>query len=114
GVMTRPGYDPAREILAEAPDGRIGAYTVYWVDERNGLGHFEPVGTHEAFRRLGLARAVMAESMRRMAELGLRRVTVNHDAENLPAAKLYGALGFTRECRTHGYRRAKAQDSMSR
>ncbi|MFF0476939.1 GNAT family N-acetyltransferase [Streptomyces sp. NPDC004284] len=114
GMMTRPGYDPAHEIVAEAPDGRIGAYTVHWVDERNGLGHFEPVGTHEAFRRLGLARAVMTESMRRMAELGLRRVTVNHDAENLPAAKLYGALGFTRECRTHGYRRAKAQASMSR
>ncbi|MEV4426285.1 GNAT family N-acetyltransferase [Streptomyces sp. NPDC053792] len=114
GMMTRPGYDPAREIVAEAPDGRIGAYTVYWVDRRNGLGHFEPVGTHEAFRRRGLARAVMAESMRRMAELGLRRVTVNHDAENAPAARLYGSLGFTVECRTHGYRRAKAQDSMSR
>ncbi|WP_225804727.1 GNAT family N-acetyltransferase [Streptomyces sp. NK15101] len=114
GMMTRPGYDPAREIVAEAPDGRIGAYAVHWTDERNGLGHFEPVGTHEAFRRRGLARAVMAESMRRMAELGLRRVTVNHDAENAPAARLYGSLGFTRECRTHGYRRAKAQASMSR
>ncbi|MFF0428789.1 GNAT family N-acetyltransferase [Streptomyces sp. NPDC004520] len=114
GMMTRPGYDPAHEIVAEAPDGRVGAYTVYWSDERNGLGHFEPVGTHEAFRRLGLARAVMTESMRRMAEGGLRRVTVNHDAENLPAAKLYGSLGFTRECRTHGYRRAKDQASMSR
>ncbi|MFF6844549.1 GNAT family N-acetyltransferase [Streptomyces tanashiensis] len=114
GMMTRPGYDPAGEIVAEAPDGRIGAYTVHWVDERNGLGHFEPVGTHEAFRRRGLARAVMAESMRRMAELGLRRVTVNHNAENLPAAQLYGSLGFTLECRTHGYRRAKDQDSMSR
>lgn len=114
GMMTRPGYDPAHEIVAEAPDGRIGAYTVYWSDERNGLGHFEPVGTHGDFRRLGLARAVMTESMRRMAERGLRRVTVNHDAENLPAAELYGSLGFTRECRTHGYRRAKDQASMSR
>ncbi|MFF5284291.1 GNAT family N-acetyltransferase [Streptomyces sp. 62] len=114
GMMTRPGYDPAREIVAEAPDGRIGAYTVFWTDRLNGLGHFEPVGTHEAFRRLGLARAVMTESMRRMAELGLRRVTVNHDAENLPAAKLYGSLGFAVECRTLGYRRAKDQDSMSR
>ncbi|MER7949415.1 GNAT family N-acetyltransferase [Streptomyces sp. NPDC096079] len=114
GMMTRPGYDPGREILAEAPDGRIGAYAVHWTDARNGLGHFEPVGTHEAFRRLGLARAVMADSLHRMAALGLRRVTVNHDAENLPAAKLYASLGFTRECRTLGYRRAKGQASMSR
>ncbi|SEE00521.1 hypothetical protein [Streptomyces sp. TLI_105] len=54
------------------------------------------------------------ESVRRTAELGLRRVTVDHDAENAPAAEPYGSLGFTRECRTHGYRRAKAQASMSR
>ncbi|MEV7568964.1 hypothetical protein [Streptomyces tanashiensis] len=42
-------------------------------------------------------------------------MTVDRNAENLPAAQLYGPPGFTLECRTHdGYRRAKGQDSMSR
>lgn len=50
-VMTKPGYQPEREIVAEAPDGRIAAFAVYWVDERNRVGHFEPVGTHHDFRR---------------------------------------------------------------
>ncbi len=36
--------------MAEAPDGRIGARPVHWIGERNGLGHFEPVGTR-GYRR---------------------------------------------------------------
>ncbi|BCB83633.1 GNAT family N-acetyltransferase [Phytohabitans suffuscus] len=105
-VMTRPGYDPAREIVAVAPDGRIAAYTVYWVDGRNRTGHFEPVGTHSAFQRRGLARAVMVEAMARMAAAGMATVTVNHDAENVPARRLYESLGFTKTHETYGYRRA--------
>lgn len=103
--MTAPGYDPAREIVAEAPDGRIAAFTVYWTDEINGLGHFEPVGTHADFRRLGLAAAVMRHAMEEMRAQGVTRATVNHNAENLAARALYERLGFTREYETYGYRK---------
>ncbi|NUW30052.1 GNAT family N-acetyltransferase [Nonomuraea sp. SMC257] len=102
-VMRKPGYDPAREIVAEAPDGRIAAFAVYWTDDRNGLGHFEPVGTHPDFRRRGLARAVMLHAMHRMRPL--TTVTVNHNAENLAARKLYESIGFTPRHQTYGYRR---------
>ncbi|MEV4110186.1 N-acetyltransferase [Nonomuraea sp. NPDC049695] len=102
-VMRKPGYDPSREIVAEAPDGRIASFAVYWVDTRNGLGHFEPVGTHPDFRRRGLARAVMLYAMHRMRSL--TTVTVNHNAENLAARKLYESLGFTKRHETYGYRR---------
>lgn len=104
-LMRKPGYDPAREIVAESPDGRIAAFTVYWTDSRNGLGHFEPVGTHPDFQRRGLARAVMLHAMHQMRALGLRTVTVNHNAENLPARRLYESLGFTKHHETYGYRR---------
>ncbi|MEU4332077.1 GNAT family N-acetyltransferase [Nonomuraea dietziae] len=103
-VMDKPGYDPAREIVAEAPDGRIAAFAVYWVDELNGVGHFEPVGTHRDFQRRGLGRAVMLEAMRRMRDLGLSTVTVNHNAENTAAHALYASLGFVRTHETYGFR----------
>ncbi|MEU4547225.1 GNAT family N-acetyltransferase [Nonomuraea dietziae] len=103
-VMDKPGYDPAREIVAEAPDGRIAAFAVYWVDELNGAGHFEPVGTPRDFQRRGLARAVMLDAMRRMRDLGLSTVTVNHNAENTAARALYASLGFVRSHETYGYR----------
>jgi mycothiol synthase len=106
-VMEKPGYDPAHEIVVEAPDGRIAAFTVYWVDPRNRIGHFEPVGTHRDFQRRGLARAVMRHAMRQMRAQGMTVVTVNHDAENVPARRLYESLGFHKRHETYGFRRAR-------
>ncbi|GIG70097.1 GNAT family N-acetyltransferase [Phytomonospora endophytica] len=103
--MRAPGYDPAREIVAEAPDGRVAAFTVHWTDPRNATGHFEPVGTHTAFQRLGLARAVMLHAMRLMRDEGIATVTVNHNTVNIPARRLYESLGFERTHRTLGFRR---------
>ncbi|GAA4573265.1 hypothetical protein GCM10023193_66610 [Planotetraspora kaengkrachanensis] len=106
-VMEKPGYDPEREIVAEAPDGTIAAFAVYWTDDQNRFGHFEPVGTHRDFQRRGLARAVMSYAMARMRDRGMTTVTVNHDAGNLAARALYGSLGFERTHQTYGFRRAK-------
>ncbi|ROT33977.1 N-acetyltransferase [Micromonospora sp. HM5-17] len=108
-VMTKPGYHPEREIVVEAPDGRIATFVVYWVDGRNRAGHVEPVGTHRDFQRRGLARAAMLEAMRRMRALGLTTVSVNHNAENLPARRLYASLGFRRQYETYGYRRPRPE-----
>lgn len=88
-----------------APDGRIAAYTVYWTDTRNGLGLFEPVGTHREFRRLGLGRAVMLHAMARMRSAGLVSVSVNHNADNVAARRLYESLGFVGTDQTYGFRR---------
>lgn len=107
GMMERPGYDPGREIVVEAPDGRIAAFTVAWVDARNRIGHFEPVGTHRDFQRRGLARAAMAYALHGMRSEGITRATVNHNAENLAAKKLYEGLGFTKVHETYGYRRPR-------
>jgi mycothiol synthase len=107
-VMTRPGYDTEREIVVEAPDGRIAAFTVAWVDERNRTGHFEPVGTHADFQRRGLARAAMLHAMSHMRAEGVETATVNHNVENTPAAALYASLGFTKTHETHGYHRPVA------
>jgi mycothiol synthase len=104
-VMQKPGYDPEREIVVESPDGRIVALAVYWIDELNRTGHFEPVGTHRDFRRRGLARAAMVEAMRRMAAAGMRAATITHEAENVAALRLYESLGFRKRYETYGFRR---------
>jgi ribosomal protein S18 acetylase RimI-like enzyme len=109
--MQAPGYDPRREIVAEAPDGRIAAYTVCWMDAVNRLGHFEPVGTHSDFRRLGLAAAVMRRGMADMRAAGMTRATVNHNAENEAARRLYERLRFEREYVTYGYRATVDRDN---
>lgn len=93
-LMATPGYDPARELVVVAPDGRFAAFCILWFDHRNAEGLFEPVGTHGDFRRLGLARALLDDGMRRMREAGMRTATVVHDNDNPAAAGLYAAAGF--------------------
>jgi mycothiol synthase len=104
-VMTKPGYDPGREIVAVAPDGRIASYTIGWIDSRNKIGHFEPVGTHSDFRGRGLARAVMLYAMNQMQRDGVTIATVHHLAENIPALRLYESIGFEKRHETLGFRR---------
>ncbi|NUO99793.1 MAG: GNAT family N-acetyltransferase [Nonomuraea sp.] len=103
-MMDKPGYDPSREIVVEAPDGRVAAFAVYWLDPLNRTGHFEPVGTHPAFWRRGLAGAAMLHGLRAMRAAGMTLATVNHDAGNAAARALYRSLGFARRHETYGYR----------
>ena len=104
-VMDKPGYDAERELVAEAPDDRIGAYAVFWIDGRNRLGHLEPVGTHPDFRRRGLARSVLSHAMSRMRAAGMDSVSLTYDANNLAARRLYESTGFVHCDQTFGYRR---------
>jgi ribosomal protein S18 acetylase RimI-like enzyme len=106
-VMSKPGYDPGREIVAVAADGQIAAFTVIWLDPLNRVGHFEPVGTNAAFRRRGLARAVMLEGLVRMGMAGMRSATVEYDATNAAGAALYAKMGFVTRFETFGFRRAR-------
>ncbi|MEZ4712755.1 MAG: GNAT family N-acetyltransferase [Caldilineaceae bacterium] len=105
-VMRRPYYRPQNEIVAVAPDGRVAAFTVIWLDHVNKVGEFEPVGTHSDFRRLGLARAVMLHGLARMKQQGMARATVEHLADNAPARELYRSLGFQKKYETLGFKKA--------
>jgi ribosomal protein S18 acetylase RimI-like enzyme len=104
-VMRKPGYWPAREIVAAAPDGRVAAFTVIRLDAVNRIGQFEPVGTHPDFQRQGLARALMLHALRVMQRQGMQTATVGHDATNVAARELYRSLGFWKKYETLGYRR---------
>ena len=48
-VMRTPGFHVDRELVVVAPDGRLAAFAVYWVDPVSGTGLFEPVGCHRIF-----------------------------------------------------------------
>ena len=104
-VMQQPGYDPQRELVVVAPDGTLAALTVVWLDRLNSTGLLEPVATHSAHRRRGLARALLCAALELMRASGMQTAQVEHDASNAPAAALYADLGFTPIETTYGYRR---------
>ena len=100
------------EGFSLSEDGTVARATI-WFDEVNLVGLFEPVETDEAFRRLGLARAVMTEGLHHMRAAGMQTARVEHDITNEAAAALYESLGFAVAFDTVGYRRGVAPTNPS-
>jgi ribosomal protein S18 acetylase RimI-like enzyme len=98
-----PGYDPGLHLFAEAAGGGFAAFAGLTVDESNRFAQFEPVGTHPDHLRLGLARAVMAEGMRRLRDRGHVDLVYVGTGSAVPANRLYRALGFGDEQVEHAW-----------
>jgi ribosomal protein S18 acetylase RimI-like enzyme len=85
------------------------SYGLVWLDAVNGVGEFEPVGTHQDFRRMGLARAVCLHAMHRLRAAGASTAIVyaRGDAAYPVPARLYEALGFRAGDRTSVHSRPR-------
>ena len=106
-VRSTAAFRSDLDCVVEAPDGSIAAYTLAWFDDVNRVGEFEPVGTHERHRRLGLARAVGLFALERLRDVGARTAIVacRGDAAYPAPAKLYESIGFREVSRQLAYRR---------
>ena len=93
-MMQLPCYHRDLDIVTVAPDGVIAAYVNGWIDPLNRIGDFGPVGALAAYRRLGLTRAALLESLRRMQAHGMDRVCISTGVSNEPAQRLYQSIGF--------------------
>ncbi len=89
-----PCFIPALDLVAVAPDGTFAAYAAIPYDDVNRRGIFEPVCTHPAHQRKGLAQALMQEGLLRLRARGAVDVTVD-TGDMTPANRLYDSLGFT-------------------
>jgi ribosomal protein S18 acetylase RimI-like enzyme len=96
GVRQTATYRGDLHLLVEAPDGTMASSAIMWFDEANKSVEFEPVGTHPAYRRLGLARAMMLHGLHRARAAGATHATVVClGAPGHPRARgLYYGLGF--------------------
>ena len=102
GVRETWPYRPGLHVLVRAPGGTLAAATIMWLDEANRTAEFEPVGTHQGYRRLGLARSLLRYGMRRAAAAGATEMLVaclGAPARNAARALYYdaGFREFTRE-----------------
>jgi ribosomal protein S18 acetylase RimI-like enzyme len=102
-VMASWPYRSSLDCVVEGPDRRFAAYVLIWPDDVNGVGLFEPVGTREEFRRLGLGAAVCTFALQRMHEEGLRQAVVLCESD--AACALYESVGFRRHATSVLYTR---------
>ncbi|UQA58953.1 GNAT family N-acetyltransferase [Polyangium aurulentum] len=95
-LVTMPHYAFARDLVVEAPDGSLAAFTMVWWDPEARVGEFEPVGTHPDHRGKGLARAVNLAGLHLLRGLGALDVLVFSRTENAASEALYPSVGFQR------------------
>lgn len=95
-TLRRPEHLPELDLVAAAPDGRLAAFCIGWLDRGSPKpsGQIEPLGVHPDWRGLGLGRAMLAEALRRLYLCGADRVCVETDNYRNAALELYEALGF--------------------
>jgi GNAT superfamily N-acetyltransferase len=92
--MQSPGYNVQQQMVVVAADGRFAAFCYLMLDKRNALGMVEDVGTHPAFRRMGLGRALLFAGMRQMKAAGMDTALVPYGMELSAAPLLYQSAGF--------------------
>jgi ribosomal protein S18 acetylase RimI-like enzyme len=102
-IATAP-YRGSLDCAAVAPNGEFASYCLLWPEDATGVAEFEPVGTREEYRRLGLGHAVCTFALRLWFEQGGREAIVYCVTE--PACALYESLGFRRYATLRGYSRA--------
>jgi GNAT superfamily N-acetyltransferase len=93
-VVAMPDFRYELVPIVRAADGTLAAYCMSWWDERSASVEIEPLGTHPEYRRLGLARAIVREVMRRAWELRARNVLVWGGTTNPEAKALYLSAGM--------------------
>jgi ribosomal protein S18 acetylase RimI-like enzyme len=87
-------YRPELDRIVLTEYGDVVAFCTAWIDEENGAGLLEPVGTHPAHQRRGLARAVCLDALRALHGAGARTVQVGFGSAAGQAT--YQSIGFER------------------
>lgn len=103
-LQKAPTYRPELDLVVVGPDGMFVAYCVIWFDEANRIGMFGPVGTHRAYRRRGLAKALMREGLIRLEALQASMAYVDCGVEQ-GVNRLYESVGFTDCDRVHHWQK---------
>jgi ribosomal protein S18 acetylase RimI-like enzyme len=103
--MRSPVYEGDRDLVAVAPDGRIGAFIVWWPDP-SGIAEIEPFGTDPHFHRQGMGRALMSFALERMREEGMTQARVITDADRQAAIAFYQAVGFEQVASLRDWKRS--------
>ena len=99
-MMRPPTYDPQMDLVTVAPDGRLAAYCVCFINfEENTLsgqrnGYTDPVATHPDFQRRGLAKALLLTGLSLLKERGMRSVRLGTSSANFAMLRTAESVGF--------------------
>lgn len=112
-IMSAPDYIAELDLVAVAPGGELAAFCMgqIFADDapRAGgqrEGWSDPLGTHPAYRRQGLAHALIVEVMRRLSARGMDTALLGTRSTNTAMRRTAESLGFGVASNTLWYSKA--------
>ncbi|NJD59181.1 MAG: hypothetical protein C3F13_16640 [Anaerolineales bacterium] len=96
-TLQQPVHKPELDMVAVAPDGKLVAFCIGWLGtDRQGnlVGQIEPLGCHADYRKFGLGRQVLCETLKRLRQYGAGNIYVETDDFRSAAFHLYQGIGF--------------------
>jgi ribosomal protein S18 acetylase RimI-like enzyme len=109
--LKSPHFDPTMWQVAWVGDEVVGHVLNFVDDDENRQyhrkrGHTEDIGVRKAWRRRGIARALLVRSLHMFRDMGFDSTTLGVDVQNPNnALRLYESAGYVREQTTIAYRR---------
>src|SRR5664280_2074562 len=91
-LQQRSLYDSTLDLAIEDANGKVAGYALFWFDETTSVGMLEPMRVEDEYQRRGLARALLANGLNRLAVKGARRLKVGFTRD--AARALYLGAGF--------------------
>ena len=95
-----PEYIPELDLIAVADDGTLAAFCQSYYDplelvrSTHREGWTDPIGTAPAYRKKGLARAIVLEALQRLKSRGIEGAVLGVADSNKVARKLYESIGY--------------------
>jgi ribosomal protein S18 acetylase RimI-like enzyme len=99
-MMRTPTYDPQMDLVMVAPDGRLAAYCVCFINfEENNLtgqmnGYTDPIATHPDFQRRGLSRALLLSGLSLLKGRGMLTACLGTSSDNIAMLHSAESVGF--------------------
>ena len=101
-----PWFDPAGFFIAET-GGQMAGFHWTKVHESGAWAEVYVVGVDPAEQGSGLGRALTLAGLQHLRDLGVAQAMLYVDEDNVPAIRMYEALGFTRAKVDAMYRQAR-------
>lgn len=93
-TLAWPRYTPSLDRMVTAPDGTVAGFCVGWLAGDGQTGQIEPMGVVPAYRRRGLASALLADILAQFRTFGVREASVQTEIDRESAIASYRRAGF--------------------
>jgi ribosomal protein S18 acetylase RimI-like enzyme len=87
-----PGFQPNLSVQVLSPEGKCVSCAEAHIDWKQNYAEIDPIATHPSYQGRGFARACLAETFRRLADMRVRDAYICSDLGSAEANRLYDSL----------------------